>query len=358
MGRHCFYCGKQLEPGETCDCRVAQENAKKRNQNNTNQAGTRETSSTSSASSSSSGSSTSSSQTASSRGSNQSTSSQSAKRNSRYQATQESREQHNSKKNNDKENKKAPGEDFFKSVFSRTKETNGETDSAGNERVKAKRESTDSPNFLETVKNIFTSPSQVIRDASYSSILVTFIMYFIAAALFALVMTVFFRNSNIISLIILQDSGLANNVIARETGNLLFRTFLIALLIAFARIGIYYLVIKFIGRQKVEFVSMFKIFLPGTYYELILLIVALLLANGTGMQGLVMLVAVLGIRAIIDTSSVRYHFSLSNDKLLLCSVVALTLTFVAISFLLNLAVPSIANFNVIPFDNRPFLPNA
>lgn len=360
MGRYCFYCGKQLEPSEACDCRYARENAKRRQE----ESGSSSSSSTSSQSNTTSETTSTNTSSNSSAQNTQSSEQDSKASSERVRAYQESKEAHQAKQNKDKKDAKSD-DGFFKKAFSRTKTSDNKGSSKSsqgqNSREKVKAKPTgQASNIWRYIRNIFTSPTQLIADISYASWANVIVTNLALVLLYGLVITVFFRNSNIVQLLILRDSTAWSGILARQSMNAFIRAGIVFAIVVLIRTGIAYLLIRFAGRQRVDFTSIWRILLPGTYYEIVSLLITLLFANGTGLQALILIAAAFGVRAVIDLSSVKHHFSISNDRLILFTLTGLTLIYIIAAFSINIVIPSIGNFSALPFSNPPqeFTPNA
>ena len=329
MGRHCFYCGRELKPGESCTCRYSK---KMRGEQDTGETTSKTKTETK-------------------------TDSTSAYQQSKeeYQETQKNKAKNKQDKTKDKSN---PFDDFIHS-FKKTKAKD-----ADEETIKAKRQDTgdksESNSFFAIIKHVFTAPSKLIANTKFAGKLNVILTNLTAALLFSFVLTVFIKNSSLSRFIILQDQGLTYDAVRTESISIFVRALLIYGLTALVRVLSSLIILRYINRQKIQFVELWRIFLPGTYYEILVLLIGLLFANNSGLQAIVILLLTVAIRSIIDVYSIKYSVTLSTDKVILETMLVVLITGIIFALTINLVVPNLSNFNVVPsegYSSEDFTPN-
>lgn len=207
------------------------------------------------------------------------------------------------------------------------------------------------------IHQLFTRPTAIISGSRHAGMTRMVVAYLLEALVFSLIVLTFVRFSNLTRIALLRDLTLNNDRLWESAGLAMLRGFAAALLLSFLRVLIARLVFRFIGRQRVPMDDLYRTFLPGTYYEILFMLISLLFVSGTGLQSLVMLLCAFAVRTMIDTYSLKDTVQLSTDRLLFQSAVIHFILFVALAFLLNFVVPSLSRMNLEPQQKNQFKPN-
>lgn len=325
MGRYCFYCGRKLENDERCNCRYARKNNEQK------------TESESSQSSSTNDSTNNSSKTENTNSTYNSKSESGAKaRNSRfnrekYSAFQESKEEHANRKKKTA-NKKSK-------IFNKGK----------------KSEDKKHFSFLQPFrffKNLFTSPTTVISDSKTAKLWQLFVAVIIQAVLFAFNIFLFVKNSNLSNLIILQDTASRYNGFAKMGMSIFIRAFIFSIILDALRVIIAWIILKLISNQNFNFNDLWKVFLPGIYYSTLIYFISLALINGTGIQGLIIIVFAANLRLLVDIFSIRAWTSFTTDSLIGNTMIIAIIMAIIMSLGINFILPNVAHFSVQPGKNE------
>lgn len=303
MARYCFYCGRKLKEGERCDCRDCQQ----------------QTSNTSDKSASGSG---------------------------------------EAGGTNGSSGSKTSGSSTYS--YAHSSQT-GSTHSTYGHRAgnsKAKKSNFSFRSVLHSLRKLFTKPTAIIEDAKTAGVARIIIYNLIAALLFSVLLLIFVLFSSISRLSLLRQVELSTSTLMGQALLTMLRGFISAVVIAFLRVFFAYITLRVVARQKHNFLTLFRMYLPGTYYEILVTIFALLFVGGPGLRSLVMLIAGLSIRTLIDYVSYKHTLKLQDDRLLVQNALINILLFISMSFLLNFAVPNLTNFNILPADKPGgFTPN-
>ncbi len=230
------------------------------------------------------------------------------------------------------------------------------------QKAKAKRVTPDSAKlsirgFFAFLHKLFTRPTEIIAKASSLSRIHLILLTLLEAFVFGLLVLIFIRYSNMTRLAMLGDIDISSSGIWNSAFAGMIRGVFAALFLSLMRIVFSMLVFRFIAHQKVSFERLWQAFIPGTYYEILVTLLALIFVSGSGLQALVMLLCAFSIRTVIDTLSLKETVTLSQDRLLIQTSVIYFLMFLLLSFVLNLSVPSLANFGVVPRSQSPVVPN-
>ena len=302
MARYCFYCGQKLKEGERCDCRDRRQQAANTSDSSSAGAGKAGGKGEKTAGSHSSGS-----------------SSYSYAHSSRADSTHTAYGTKNKKKKN--------AHFSFRSIF-------------------------------RSLHKLFTKPTAVIEDAKNAGLARIIIYNLIAALLFSVLLLIFVLFSSISRLSLLRQVELSTSTLMGQAFLTMLRGFISALLITFLRVFFAYITLRIVARQKHHFLTLFRMYLPGTYYEIVIMIFALLFVGGPGLRSLLMLIAGLSIRTLIDYVSYKRTLKLQDDRVLVQNALINIFLFISLSFLLNFAVPTLTNFNILPADKTgAFTPN-
>lgn len=330
MARYCFYCGKELEKGEYCNCRERQNRSFKAeyHQENTEEENTSDNT--------------------------QKTTSEEKYKN---EQTKEKPSIWKSISNRSKA--------FFSSFKQKhsTKSKNASTNQnfTDGQQFTNTRKATGIGGFFTGVQffhQLFTKPMKTIQDAKRASIRRILITNILSAFVFSLLIFTFVSMSSIARVGYLQQLGLnPENLLSRAIFSML-RGFFAALAVGFIRVLLTYLVLRFIARQKHDFTNLYRIYLPGTYYEIIIMLFSLIFVSGHGLRAIVMLIAAFSLRMVTDFLSLRTNIHLNDDRLLVQFSIIHVFLFIILSFFLNFSVPSIANFDILPNrQEEVFIPN-
>ncbi len=325
MGRYCFYCGKELETDERCDCLYARKNNEQQrkaeteaNQNYTSQNYT-DTST----------------ENINNTSENKSQSTKFGR--DKFTAFQESKEEH---ANRTKKDARQKAKKFKKA------ETSGN-----------KKQSFFSRSF-KFFRNFFTSPTTIISDSKTAKLWQLFVAVSIQALLFALTIFLFVKNSNLSNLIILQDTTNKYNGFAKLGMSIFVRAFIFSIFLDILRVIVAWIILKLISNQNFNFNDLWKVFLPGIYYSTIIYLISLLLINGTGLQGLVIIVFAANLRLLVDIFSIRAWTSFTTDSLIGNTMIIAIIMAIVMSLGINFILPNVANFSVQPGKNEgPAKPN-
>ena len=385
MGRFCFYCGKKLDLGEACDCRYAkkmQAEMDNSDKNKTSSSNFDESTSTSSSSNSTSksqytNSSKSGSSTADSHANGENSRQKSEndkqrrwkfrKKSQEKQTTknQASNAEYEKTSNNNSESSKknkTAGERVrafqqSREEFLRNRRSKNNSDGIDFNNIFTRKNSEKNADFTSRnfsigrfLKNLFTSPSQTISDSQYSGWFNIIFTYLFHACIAAFSILLFVKNSNLTQLIMIRNVGRSFELLKKFSTGVFVRAFIAAIFVSLLRVIVGYLALKIFNRQNIKFVDSLRIFLAGTYYEIVFLILSLVFMNSVGLQALIIIVAASAVRLIIDTMSISHSVILGNDRLLFTSMIISAIIFIIMSYAINFTIPSLANFGIAP-DN-------
>lgn len=318
MGRYCFYCGKELETDERCDCLYARKNNEQQRDAET--------------------------------GTNP---------NSTSQISTDTTYTNTENMNNTSEDKSQStkfGRDKFTAFQESKEEHANRTQKAANKKSKKFNKSETSGNksqssFLQSFrffKNLFTSPTTIVSDSKTAKLWQLFVAVFIQALLFSLCIFLFVKNSNLSNLIILQDTSNKYNVFNKLSISIFVRAFIFSIFLDILRIIVAWIILKLISNQNFNFSDLWKVFLPGIYYSTIIYLVSLLLVNGTGLQGLVIIVFAANLRLLVDIFSIRAWTSFTTDSLIGNTMIIAIIMAIIMSLGVNFILPNVAHFSVQP----------
>ncbi len=213
--------------------------------------------------------------------------------------------------------------------------------------------------LLKFMHKFFTRPTEVIRDAQSASLRSMIVVGLLEAIAFGLMILTFVRFSNITRMVFVD---LSTEAFRRQLFLSMSRGFVAAIVLTIMRVLISMVVLRFVGQQNLSCSRLWRAFLPGTYYEILIMFVAIFFVAGTGLQAIAMLLCAISARTMIDTLSLKEIVSLSMDRLLLQGLVIHVVVYLLLAAILNFSVPSLANFGVIPRTNGDtdddFVPNA
>lgn len=348
MARYCFYCGRALAPGERCTCRTAgrsgyrpefhQQNSDKPADSSGNPAGAAKAEAGASAA------------RAGGAGAGAAGTSGAAAGAGNPEASKARSE-------------KKPGEKAsFRSRFAAwaAEQENQKTERRAKRRAAASarpKAQFNPRNILFFFRDLFTSPTAIIEQSRHAGLLRLVVSYLIEALVFSLIILTFVRFSTLPRIAMLRTQSLSHETLWRMAGLAMVRGFFAALVLSFLRVLIARLVFRFVGRQRIAIDDLYRAFLPGTYYEIFILLVSIFFVSGSGLQSLVMLICAFGVRAMIDGLSLKNTVQLSTDRLLFQTAMINFLLFIALAFILNFTVPSLTNVSVAPANKNKFVPN-
>lgn len=331
MGRYCFYCGKKLENDERCNCRYARKNNEQQSETGSTQSSSANSSTSNSTDNTTEADSASDPYTSRSKSKSGEKSKNSRFNRDRYSAFQESKEEHANRKKKTA-NKKSK-------IFN-----NG--NSSGDKKQFSFLQ------FFRFFKNLFTSPTTVISDSKTARLWQLFVAVFIQALLFAFNIYLFVKNSNLSNLIILQDTTNRYNGFAKLGMSIFIRAFIFSIILDALRVVIAWIILKLISNQNFNFNDLWKVFLPGIYYSSIIYFISLALINGTGIQGLIIIVFAANLRLLVDIFSIRAWTSFTTDSLIGNTMIIAIIMAIIMSLGINFILPNVANFSVQPGKNE------
>ncbi|NCC84469.1 MAG: hypothetical protein EOM03_10130 [Clostridia bacterium] len=337
MARYCFYCGKELGAGERCSCRTAGSSAYRPEFHQQNQAAEGSADRAKPASDTAG-------PTADPKQSADTTAQ--AKSANKFKAFWQDK-------------KSAFKTDAAARKQARTARSGGNSFKQGRfnqERLK-QGALTGLSGAFTFLHSLFTKPTEVISGARKAGRVRLLVVYLLEAMIFSLLVLTFVRYSNLTRIAMLREPD-ASAVIIWDPLSTIIRGFSTAIIVSTLRVLISMLIFRFVGRQRLSFETLLRAYLPGTYYEIIVMLLAVFFVAGSGLQALVMLLAAFALRSVVDTLSLKATVQLSEDRLLVQSSIIYIAVFLALALLINFSVPSLANFGVIPAsDKQEFVPN-
>ncbi len=312
MARYCFYCNRELSPGERCYCRVAQARRAEQTSGSDNTAGDPVGAGVYSQDPSS---------------SDQKTS----PRSSAGKAFRQRRQQ--------KQEKKA--------------EERRRRYDIKQESARSRREARPKRNwklaFLSLGQNLLkaiTKPTAFIQEASYPSILTAIATQAIEAYMIAFTLLRVLTLSNLGNLIAFDRRGANMPWTVPEQWLVFGRLYLICVLFLFVRIFINNMVLRFIGRTRQSFLETGLLMTPGSIYYCIFLVFGLVLSSGSGLQTIMILIAGYGVRVIIDHIATRMKTGQSEDSMLRMTLLIFLITALVLGSIIGIITPNLSEFRV------------
>lgn len=342
MARYCFYCGRELAQGERCSCRSRGSAYRPEFHNadgNASAAGSQPGSGTKAASAASASSSAASSASSGGPKDGGSSSPNPKKR-----------------KRSFRERFAAWSADRVNAANARKRERKAQREAR--KAASAQRQSERTPmSAVRFLHRLFTKPTEIIASAKHAGRFRLWVAYLLEAFVFSFGVLIFVRFSSLTRIAMLRELNLNDTSLWKSAFQAMIRGFFAALMLSLFRVLISRMVLRFVGRQRIAIEDLFRAFLPGTYYEIVIMLFALLFVGGSGLQALVMMLCAVALRVVIDTLSLKGIVQLSQDRLLVQSAVIHFLLFIALSFFLNFAVPSLVRSSVAPSGRKPIVPN-
>lgn len=338
MARYCFYCGRALAQGERCSCRTARGSNFRPEFHEKKDANSASDSASGTAAAAAEG----------------KTGETASSPDSSYKNTHSATSAGSENKKN-RRSRRGFRERFAAWRADRVNERQARK--SRRKQAAGRREAFTWRSGLNFIHQLFTRPTAIIASSSHAGRTKLVVTYLLEALVFSLIVLTFVRFSSLTRIAMLREMKLNNDSLWQSAGLAMFRGFIAALILSFLRVLISRLIFRFVGRQRVAMEDLYRAFLPGTYYEILFMLIALIFVSGTGLQALVMMLCAFAVRAMIDTLSLRDTVQLSTDRLLFQSAVIHFILFIALAFLLNFVVPSLSGLNVEPQNQNKFSPN-
>ena len=313
MARYCFYCNRELNPGERCYCRVAQ--AKRAEQSSGTDNATGGQSGTE----------------AHSQNPPPTGNEQTSRRNTGFKMFRERRQA--------KQEKQAESRRQRVDI----KQENARGREQSKSRIDWKTVFTSlGRNFLKAI----TKPTSFIQEASYPGLITAVATQAIEAYMIAFILLRILTLSNLGNLIAFDRQGANMPLTLPEQWLVFGKLYLIAILFLLVRIVINNLVLRFIGRTRLSFRESGLLLTPGSIYYCIFLVFGLLLSSGSGIQTLLILVAGYGVRVMIDHIATRMKTGQTEDSMLRVTLVIFLITALVLGSIIGIITPNLSEFRV------------
>ena len=342
MARYCFYCNRELKPGERCDCRQAQANRAARE-------------SSDSGSSYSAGSDTAAQAAAHASYSQSQTTQDSSDKRARAQEKRK-RERAEAKQARQADREKAKEERraqraHKRSVDYKKRQKQSRSDSASQDSKTSGREA------LLALVSFITAPTTAIQTYSTASTRLMIIAFAAESILAGAVTLSIISNSNLGNLLLYRSYGMTGQ--STWVSRLWFFVGFILLQILFIGIkaGVQWLITRLLNRQlNLSFISNLRMMVPGSVYFTLFVLVAFFFSIGSGLQSAVLILFGYGIRILVDHQALSMETGQPADKSIQQTLLATLITAIVIGSILNLLIPNISSFSVRPTPATSILP--
>ncbi len=320
MARYCFYCNRELNTGERCNCRVAEE----RRAEQAATARTDETKREANASAYAS-------QDADTTGSGETGSKREAK-----QAKRKAERAHRKA-----EHARAKQRAQRERVYTRQEHASGKRARTSGFSLKA--------SLLSIGRNIlmaFRKPTDFIQEVCYKSAVTVIVMQLLEAYMIAFTLLRVLNMSNIGNLIAYNRNGASAPLSLPSQWMIFLKLFMLALVLAAVRILINNLVLRFVGRTRMKLWETTKLMTAGTIYYCIFLLFGVALSAGSGLQTLFILIAGYGVRVIVDHIATRMRTGHSEDQMLRLTLLIFLITAMVLGSIVGVVTPNLSDFRV------------
>lgn len=308
MARYCFYCGRQLNSGERCNCSVAQQKRAESDSVHSTSPDSNKTTAT---------------------------------ENNTANETSSKDNKDGRKSRAHKAQAKAEARKAEKAKKTRIKQ----------ERASAKRHSYDNARWHEALfsfgRNMILAirkPTAFIQDASHPSLTTALITQTFECLLMTFVLIRMLIASNIGNLLSYGNSEMTRNLTSGSRVLFFFRIFLIALVLWAIRTVVSNLVTRFVGRVKMPMQETGKLMTAGSIYFSFFLIIGLILSSGSGLQTLLVLTAGYSVKVMIDHFAIRMHTGLSEDTMIRISLINFLVLALVFGSVIGILTPNISEF--------------
>ena len=304
MSRYCFYCGKELKPGERCTCRYAQK---------INDQKTTET-----------------------------------EEPSEYNHTSEASgsfwERFKKQRSQNRRYAENTGARYQQSYSSPFQQWGTRSRNRGRTNLR-----TQFRNIIEKIWLLLSNPIQGINQLVHSSLGWLIANIAVSCLLFTTMTMRSVGHSNLGNLLVF--AAVRPNAEFNLTTLIILVT-LICILLTFSmvliRIITYRLTVQFIGQLHYPMTSFFKAVIPGLIYFNIFMVIGHLTAGGSGVTTIFLVSSGISVQLIVDYISLREISGQPDGEMLKQVSIAILLQCLIAGLLINLTFPNISNFGFIP----------
>lgn len=352
MARYCFYCNKELKPGERCDCREARKVQARNAEAAARAAGTAGAtgSSTSTTQGSQTGNSSpfgTSSSTTSGGTSYQSTGSSAAPNSGSKKVSLKDR--WNAWRQRAQQRRREREQSAWSSQTSGAEYARRKADPASGASCFDDRSAFSFRGFFGKLKLYFTDPITAIRYGIRGNLAWAFILLFIQCLLIGIMSLQTFRHSNLGNLLMFTAIRPYNRIDFNSLFLILLlaETLLMAILFL-AKALVYQVTLRTMGRQRLRFCAVLRMLIPALVYYTCFLIVGNITAAGSGITTILILLSGIAINSVVEYLSIREVTGLNDNKLVVVVFIALLIQCLLSGAIISLSLPNISGFTFSP----------